>query len=83
MNGKLWIRRLLWGGVVTGFIALFGWALLEINGIPKVYAEKGEVRVLREKIDKQYDRINEKMDKQHMIQVEKISEINRYLRGIP
>ncbi len=89
MNNKSWwngnqtrIWRIIICVLLVIIIPITGWGLLQIVDFPKVYAEKGTVQILSEKIDKQYSQLSQKMDRQYENQMESIADINRYLRGI-
>ena len=74
MNGTL--KKLLCGGVITAFLAIFGWCLNQVSVVPSVYATKEEciqvktdikeqLSEMRKGFNKRQDRLDEKIDDIH------------------
>ena len=74
--------RVIVAVLLTVIIPIIAWGLLQIVDFPKVYAEKGTVKSLAIEMDSHYNSLSQKMDRQYESQMESISEINRYLRGL-
>ena len=70
-------QKNFWNGTATKILALLfgvlaflsGYVFTEVTAMPKTYAEKAAVNLLRDKIDNQYEKLRDS-----------IAEINRFLR---